>query len=308
MIAGAIDIGSNTTLALLAELQDGELLVLKDQLTFNGLGDSLKETDELPRDTIALNIDLLNEIVREFKRDGAEAIAATGTAALRRAMNRAAFVGAAKQVLGLTVDVLSGREEAALTFAGAISGREIYPNEAVGVMDIGGGSTELIQGKGTQPTHSTSLDLGSVYLTNQFFKNDPPTAQETQSLKASLQDRLPLLIGGLGDRTMPWTLVSGTAVSLAMLKRGLRRYDPAAVRETFLSRDDLDAAIVRLSGMSTAEIQNLPGLPPGRARFILAGTLLMRELFDVLRIEEGIVSERGLRHGLWLARFSNQNV
>lgn len=309
MIAAAIDVGSNTTLALLAELQDGELVVHKDQLTHNRLGDSLRDANRFPQEIIALNVDLLNEIVRDFRRAGAEAFAICGTAAMRRATNRAEFVQAVQDILQLQIELLSGRDEAALTYAGAISSREIFPSEAIGVIDIGGGSTEVIEGRGAEPVQSTSMDIGAVYLTNEFFQSDPPTAEEVSALREHLREQLPGLIGGMAARkSLPWTLVGGTPVSLAILKRGLKKYDPTLVGGTFLSREDLQSAVDRFGGRSSLELQSLPGMPSGRGRFIHAGTVLLEEIYDVVRTAEAMVSERGLRHGLWLARFSQQDV
>jgi exopolyphosphatase / guanosine-5'-triphosphate,3'-diphosphate pyrophosphatase len=308
MRAAAIDIGSNSTLALLAELERGELRTVHDTLTLNQLGSSVDASGEFSREVIALNVDLLNEIVRDFRREGAEAFVLCGTSAMRRARNAAELSSAAQQILGLNIEVLSGRDEAALTFAGAISGREIYPNERIGVIDLGGGSTEVIAGRGSVPAESTSIDFGAVSLTNAFVKSDPASAEEIGELRRMLKLRLPLLVGNLRGRQLPWTLVGGTVVTLAMLKKGLRFYDPLAVSGQFLSAEDIDKLITGFSGKRAAELQSLPGMPAGRGKYIRAGAILLSEFFAVLQIEEGMVSERGLRHGLWLAKFSEQGV
>ncbi len=303
MRAAAIDIGTNTTLALLADNGADGLIAIKDQLTPNGLGQALKDNPELPYEAIALNVDLLNEIIRDYRRDGAEEIAVCATAALRRAQNRADFVSAVKEILGVDVEILDGRDEAALTFAGAISNREIYPNERVGVIDIGGGSTEVIEGRGPVPVQSYSLDVGAVYLTNEFFANDPPPPAAVTALREQLRIKLPSLLAGVRGNNMPWILVGGTPVTLAMIKRGLRHYHPAAVGGTFLTTDDLLRSVDLFAGRHSEEIQSTPGMPPTRGRYILAGTLLLLELFAALGLEEGLVTERGLRHGYWLAKF-----
>ena len=302
MRAAAIDIGTNTTLALLAENSPDGLHTIRDQLTPNGLGQALQPSNILPYETIALNVDLLNEIMRDYRRAGAEEIAICGTAALRRAQNRHEFVGAVKQILGTDVEVLSGRDEAARTFGLAISNRDIYPNEGVGVLDIGGGSTEVIEGRGPNPVQSYSLDVGAVYLTNEYFKADPPLPEQVAALRDQLRAKLPGLVASLRDR-MPWILVGGTPVTLAMLKRGLWRYDPMAVSGSLLSVDDVAQLADRFAGKHSDEIQNFPGMPPTRGRYIFAGTLLLLELFAALGIVEGLVTERGLRHGYWLAKF-----
>jgi exopolyphosphatase/guanosine-5'-triphosphate,3'-diphosphate pyrophosphatase len=305
MRAASIDIGTNTTLALLAEDSPDGLVTVKDELTPNHLGESMKDAPVVPFDIIALNVDLLGELIRDFRRDGAEAVAICATAALRLAQNRGDFIGAAREILGVEVELLSGREEAALTFAGAISGYEIYPNERVGVMDIGGGSTEVIEGRGANPVQSSSLDVGAVYLTNEFFKDDPPPPESVRALRESLRARLPQLLNNQRGDHMPWILVGGTPVTLAMLRRGVWRYDPHAVGGSLLTMDDVEQLAGQFSGKHSDELQNLPGMPATRGRYILAGTLLLAELMAALDIQEGIVSDRGLRHGFWLAKFGN---
>ena len=306
MIAASIDIGTNTTLALLAESDGGGLQVLKDQLVTNRLGEALKDGPELSREIITLNVDLLAEMARDFRRDGAEGFAVAGTSALRRAQNRAEFIAAVREVVGLQVEVIGGRDEAALTYLGAVSNREIYPGERVCVLDLGGGSTELVEGRGMIAGQGYSLDVGSVYLTNEFFHSDPPTEEQLQTLRRHLRERLPQLVSNLKGSAMPWILVGGTAVTLAILKAGLRRYDPAAIGGSLLSRNDVERLIVSFAGKSSQELQRLPGMPTGRGRSIFAGAILLDEMLKSLQVVEATVSERGLRHGLWLARFGKR--
>lgn len=304
----AIDLGTNSTLSLLAEHNGTDFHTLRDELTINQLGSSMDSVGNLSRDVMALNIDYLNEVVRDYRREGAEAIALCGTAALRRARNAQDFAGAIRQILGLELEIISGRDEAALTFAGAISGKEIYPHERTGVMDLGGGSTEIIAGQGTNPAESTSLDLGAVSLTKEFFQTNPPNREQVEVLQTDLRQRLPQLLGNFRGKSIPWTLVGGTAVSIAILQSGIATYDPQKISGTTLTRENLLDWALKFSQLSNQEIQSLPGMPLGRAPFMLAGTLLLTELYEQLGISDATVSERGLRHGLWLSKFSGRRV
>lgn len=306
MIAASIDIGTNTTLALLAERDNGGLRVLQDQLTPNRLGEALKQSLTIPRDIMTLNVDLLAELVRDFRRNGAEGFAITGTAALRRAENRTEFLAAVHEIVGVKIEIIGGREEAALTYLGALSNREVFPGERVCVMDLGGGSTEIIEGRGMVAGQGYSIDVGSVYLTNEFFHDDPPTKEQIETLRENLRGRLPSLVGTLRGARCPWIFVGGTAVTLAILKAGLRRYDPSAVGGSVLTASDVNEQIAAFSGRSSQELQNLPGMPMGRGKSILAGAILLKEMMTALDLEEGIVSERGLRHGVWLAKFAER--
>ena len=305
MRAAAIDVGTNTTLALLAESSAEGLVTVKDELTPNHLGESLKVAPVLSQEVISLNVDLLNEIIRDYRRYGAESVAICATAAMRRAQNRGDFFGAVRQILRVDIELLSGREEARLTYLGAISAQEIYPTETIGVVDLGGGSTEVIEGRGLAPLQSSSLDLGAVYLTNEFFKDDPPSVEMVVALRQNLRNRLPQLLSNMRGDPMPWILVGGTPVTLALLKRGLRRYDPQAVSGTALERKDVEQFIAQFTGKHSDELQSLPGMPPTRGRYIFAGALLLSELMAALKIQSAAVSERGLRHGFWLAKFGN---
>jgi exopolyphosphatase/guanosine-5'-triphosphate,3'-diphosphate pyrophosphatase len=305
MIAGAIDIGTNTTLALLAEAESGRgLRVLKDSQTPNRLGEGLRSGSGLAPETIALNIDLLGEIVREFRMAGAQDFALCGTSALRMAKNREEFLRAVHEILHLKVDVLSGTAEASLTFAGATSDRELLPNEPVGVIDLGGGSTEVIQGRGSAPRQTCSLDMGAVYLTKQYFpENGIPSPEAAGRLRAETAERMRGILAAMKSGGIPWIFVGGTAVTLAMLKLELARYMPDRIAGTSLTLADLDNFVSAFAGKHPHELQMLPGMPLGRGKYIFAGTLLLREVMHVLEIQEGRVTERGLRHGLWLAKF-----
>lgn len=307
--AAAIDIGTNTTLALLAE-GDGETLrTIKDSLTPNHLGEALREDGTLPADAIALNVDLLNELVREFRSKGAADIVACSTAVMRTARNRDEFQRAVKDIVGIDLKILSGSQEATLTYTGAVSALELLPHERVNVIDLGGGSTEVISGQGNVPGQSVSLDVGAVNMTKRFFTIGE-TAQPDEI--ARLRHEVRMIQGNLFSpeyhSNVPWILVGGTPVTLAMLKLGLTRYQPEKISGVELTLEDIDSMIGRFAGRHPDELQALPAMPPGRGKFILAGTLLLRELFDVLQISAGKVSERGLRHGLWLAHFGRQEV
>lgn len=307
--AGAIDIGTNTTLALLAE-GDGETLrTIKDSLTQNRLGESLGEDGTIPTDVIALNVDLLHELVQEFRRMGAQEVVACSTAVMRTAKNREEFQRAVHDVVGIDLRILSGSQEAALTYAGAVSALELLPNERVNVIDLGGGSTEVISGQGNNPTQSVSLEAGAVTLTKRFLSfTEIATPEQIAKLRREVRTVQGNLFAPEAHANVPWILVGGTAVTLAIMKLNLPRYQPDKVSGTDLTVEDLDTMIGRFAGRHPEELQALPGMPPGRGRFILAGSLLLRELFEVLQIHSAEVSERGLRHGLWLAHFGRQEV
>lgn len=307
--AGAIDIGTNTTLALLAEGDVDTLRTIKDSLTPNHLGESIQEDGTLPADAIAVNVDLLHELVREFRAKGATDVVICSTAVMRTARNREEFQQAVREIIGLELKILSGSQEAALTYAGAVSALDLLPNERVNVIDLGGGSTEVISGQGNSPGQSVSLEVGAVNLTRRYFTpNESPSPEEIARLRQEVRKIQGNLFSPDGQGNVPWILVGGTPVTLAMLKLNLTRYQPEKIGGVELTLEELDTMIGRFAGRHPEELQALPAMPPGRGKYILAGTLLLRELFDVLQIQRASVTERGLRHGLWIAHFGRQEV
>lgn len=307
--AAAIDIGTNTTLALLAEGDGESLRTIKDSLTPNHLGEALRDDGTLPPDAIALNVDLLNELVREFKSKGASDIVACSTAVMRTAHNREEFQEAVRDIVGIELKILSGSQEATLTYTGAVSALELLPHERVNVIDLGGGSTEVISGKGNVPGQSVSLEVGAVNLTKRYFTmGEPALPEEITRMRHEVRKIQGNLFSPELHEGVPWILVGGTPVTLAMIKQNLSRYQPEKISGVELTLEDIDVMIGRFAGRHPDELQAIPAMPPGRGKFILAGTLLLRELFDVLQIQSGKVSERGLRHGLWLAHFGRQEV
>ncbi|MCB9357750.1 MAG: hypothetical protein H6508_01085 [Calditrichaeota bacterium] len=307
--AGAIDIGTNTTLALLAEGTSDSLHTIKDSLTTNRLGEALTEDGVLPIEAIALNVNLLHELVREFRAAGARDVVVCSTAVMRMAKNREEFQRAVREIVGIDLQILSGSQEATLTYAGAVSALELLPNERVNVIDIGGGSTEVISGQGNHPGQSVSLEAGAVTLTKRFLSlTEPAEPEQITRLRHEVRSVQGNLFSPDVHENVPWVLVGGTPVTLAMLKHNLTRYQPEKIAGVELTIEDLDTMIGRFAGRHPDELQALPAMPPGRGKYILAGTLLLRELFDVLRISNGKVSERGLRHGLWLAHFGRMEV
>ena len=176
------------------------------------------------------------------------------------------------------------------------------------MIDLGGGSTEVIEGQGMTSAMSCSLDMGAVYLTNEYFHDEIPPAVAIEQLRLDVRDRLMKLLATLHDGEYPWILVGGTAVTLAMLKLGMRRFDADKIRGSRLTLEDIKLLCSSFVGKHTNELQTLPGMPLGRGKYILAGTLLMIELFNALEIDQAEVSERGLRHGLWLTKFAQRGA
>ncbi|MES1166314.1 MAG: Ppx/GppA family phosphatase, partial [Verrucomicrobiota bacterium] len=231
----------------------------------------------------------------EIARRAGARIAGVGTEALRRAPNGADFLLPAAEILGVPIEVIDGQREAALTFRAVV---ESFPEARRGgviVVDIGGGSTEVVIAHDGRPTSARSLPLGSVRLTEQHIRRDPPAPEELAALRAAVA-------GGLTGIPFPAGAslvgVAGTVTSLAAMAEAMATYDPARVHGYHLSREALDAQIARLAASRQAERERIVGLDPRRADVILAGAVILEGIAAAAQAPDIRVSDRGIRWGL----------
>jgi exopolyphosphatase/guanosine-5'-triphosphate,3'-diphosphate pyrophosphatase len=282
MRVAVVDLGTVTTRLLVADVDDGRVEEVSRRTEITRLGEGVDERRKLLPLPIARVRNVLAEYRRELEGLGAERTLAVGTSAIRDAENGEAFLGEVEWSYGFTTRLLSGEEEGELTRRGVAGGRELEPGTLV--LDIGGGSTELIS-DGSR----TSLDLGSIRLTERFLHSDPPTGEELESAAGAVRDALPDLepaqvIG-----------VAGTITTLAALELG--EYDPERVHGYRISRDAVDAQLERLASLPLAERRGLPGLEPERAPVIVAGVVIVREVLDRYGLDSLEASERDILHG-----------
>ncbi len=294
----AIDVGTNTVLLLLARVGPGGSLapILQEQRVPR-LGRGTDASRRLAPDAIRRVIDVLKEYQALLEPYHPERTVVCGTSAVRDAANRNDLVARVRLETGLTLEVLGGNEEALLTYRGALSG--IPDAGRTAVVDIGGGSTEIITGDRAMPERTFSLQIGSVRLKERFLKHDPPTPAELASAIATVKDALSL---AGAPRPSDGTLVgvAGTATSLAHLARGLREFNPDAIINYRMPYTAVEHLVRTLSSMTSPAIRGLSSVLEGRADVITAGALILREVMAHLGFDEVVVSERGVRYGLVL--------
>lgn len=295
----AIDVGTNTILLCVADWDGRRLDPVADRSIIARLGEGLEASGELREGAMARALEALAAHLDTARSAGSAAVAAIGTAALREARNADRFIAEAKGRLGIEIEVISGEEEARLAFLAVARGREEAGESAAGrrvVVDIGGGSTEFVQGEGRAVSALESLPVGSVRLTERCLHQDPVGREELAALRETVRRELARLAisPGPGGEMVG---VAGTNTTLAAMKLRLARYDAAAIRRARLSRADLDALIGTLAERTVAERRALPGLEPGRADVILAGAVIAREALERFGLENMGVSDRGVRHG-----------
>jgi exopolyphosphatase/guanosine-5'-triphosphate,3'-diphosphate pyrophosphatase len=300
MNLATIDIGTNTTLLLVAKVPPtaapgATVEVLDERAEITRLGRGIGRQGELDAAAIERTLAALREFAALANRHGAR-IAVVGTEALRRAANAAAFLGPAAEILGTEVEVIDGEREAALTFRAVVTSFADASVGALAVVDIGGGSTEIVLASEGEVRFRTSLPLGSVRLTEAFVPHDPPTSAE----RTSIAEAVDAAISAVPFEGKPATLVgvAGTVTSLAAMSLELASYDPARVHGHRLSRAELSREIARLGAATQAQREQMIGLDPRRADVIYAGALILDRVAAAAGVTEIRVSDRGIRWGL----------
>ncbi len=291
MRIAAIDVGTNTALLTIA---DGDRPVV-ERAEIVRLGEGLDKSGRLKDEAIARTVAMVAEFADAIARHGCERVAAVTTEAVRKAANGGDFVARATAALapvGGRMEVIDGEREARLCWR-AVAGSFPSLRGPRTVLDIGGGSTELIVGE-----HAVegvvSLPIGSVRLTERIVAHDPPTTDEQARLVATVDEALgaaPPLRGALVG-------IAGTVTTLAAMAQRLDSYDATRVHGARLSRAGVDALVASLAATPLADKRRTPGLDPKRADVIYAGAVILARVMARAGADECIVSDRGIRWGL----------
>lgn len=327
MRVAAIDIGTNSVLLSIASRRgDGTLQIELDRCTITRLGQGVDKTRRLDPAAVERTLRCLSEYAELLATRDIDRLEVVGTSALRDAASHRDFLDRAKTLLGVEPRVIAGVDEATLSFRGALS--DLTVSGRVLVVDIGGGSTEVIVGEvtpeGPRADEHTSLDLGCVRLTERYVSSDPPRSAALAQIRESTQAGLNSLgFAVYSDPSTPTALsenresthlgssslgtaahcgalvaVAGTATTLAAIDLGLREYDGARVHGHTLSRQRLESLVRQLAALPHAERTALPGMEPRRADVIVAGGVMLATVLEVFDRDEVVVSDRGVRFGL----------
>jgi exopolyphosphatase / guanosine-5'-triphosphate,3'-diphosphate pyrophosphatase len=297
----AVDIGTNSTRLLVADVDDGRIAEDVERDThITRLGEGVDERHRLLPVPIARTRNVLSDYRRRSEELGAEQTLAIATSAIRDAENGEAFLGEIEWSYGFATRLLSGHDEALLMFRGVSSERAVEAGTVI--VDVGGGSTELVAGEPDGVRWHDSLDVGSVRLTERFLHSDPPTDDELEAcaraVRALLAERVP---DEIRERTAAAIGVAGTITSLAALALGLEEYDRERVHGSTIGADALATQLERLASVPLAERRNMRPLDPERAPVIVAGAVIVRETLAFLGLGELEISERDILDGAALA-------
>jgi exopolyphosphatase/guanosine-5'-triphosphate,3'-diphosphate pyrophosphatase len=296
-----IDVGTNSVKFHVGERStDGAWHTIVDRADVTRLGEGLQDTGRLGAEPMERTVEAISEMADEAGQHDVAAIAAVGTAGLRIAANSADFVQAVRVRCGLTVDVISGEDEARLAYLAAVAGLGQVPGVRV-VFDTGGGSSQFTFGRGAQVDERFSVDVGAVRFTERF-------GLDGEVSEDALADALVAIaadLDRLDDRPAPGALagMGGAVTNLAAVRHGLAEYDAEIVQGTVLDRDEIDRQIELYRSRGADERRAITGLQPARAEVILAGACIVRTVLDKLGQESLAVSDRGLRHGVLIERF-----
>lgn len=297
MRVAVLDIGSNSIRLLVADIApDGAVTERERRSVVTRLGHGVDAQGQLSEEAAERTLAVLTDYSEAIKRCGCERNLAVLTSAVRDATNGAQF-SARVGALGLDAKVLTGDEEAKLSFLGAMSGRERTSEPGV-VVDIGGGSTEFVVGSDHTPTFHTSLQAGVVRMSERHIHTDPPTPAELDAVRADVQQVFATgLPPALRDSVQRGIAVAGTATSAAAIDQRLDPYDSAKVHGYELKRSTVEGLLTLLAGMDEPKRQQVPGLHPDRAPTIVAGMILLSEAMGAFGLDEVEVSEHDILRG-----------
>lgn len=297
MRIATIDCGTNTVLLLVAEVSLAgqgrpRAVPIEERLEITRLGQGLDQSGVLREDAMARTLAALCSHAERARALGASRVVAVGTESLRAAKNGGEFLARAAQA-GVPIRVLSGAEEAQASFRSVVESLPPPPGGSWSVLDIGGGSTELIVGR-RAPEEARSVPIGSVRLTERLLRHDPPTADERAALHRTIDEALDALPAPRGALCG----LAGTVTTVAALHLRMERYERERIDGLRLPVAAIAAQVERLAGLSLAERRGLAGLDPRRADVIYAGAEILYRVALRAGVDEVTVSDRGVRWGV----------
>ena len=305
MKIGALDVGTNTVLMLVAETTpDGGARRVLDLARITRLGQGVDHNHRLDPQAALRTLDTIAEFVAQARSAGAEKIVAVGTATLRDAADGEDFIRRVRERAGVELEIVSGETEAWLSYLAVTRGLRLDPAQRLLIIDIGGGSTEFIRAEPGAKLQVASLQIGSVRLTERIIHHDPPTTREAADLRLAIDSELT----GLG-----WNLetdllvgIAGTVTTVCAVALEMETYDPDRVHGYRLLRTDVERVLRLFGSMPLEERRKLKGLDPARADVIFAGTAILERVMSEAGVDSVTVSDQGVRWGLVWREFDAQ--
>jgi exopolyphosphatase/guanosine-5'-triphosphate,3'-diphosphate pyrophosphatase len=304
MRLASIDIGTNSVKLLVADVEDQQIQnILLDISVITRLGENVDKSGEILPEAMDRTLDVINDFKDRAKLLDAVGITVVATSAMRDAKNNTVFAQKMVEQTGLELQIISGDEEAELSFLGTCSDSELQSRSVI-LIDVGGGSTEFIIGQGGNIEDRFSIDVGCVRLTEEFIHSDPIEPTDLQNaihkIISMLYTRLASIPVGMRDLIG----IGGTVTSLASVHQNMEGYTDINVHKYVLPKEQIVRLLIYLRRMTLDERRKLQGLDPQRADIIVAGAAIFSTIMEILKSQEIIVSTRGLRYGALLKRAS----
>ena len=302
MRVAVADLGTNSTRLLVADVADGQVRELERRSVVTRLGDGVDASGRLGEAAQERVLDVLAGYAEAIERHGCERQVAVLTSAVRDAVNGAAFAATVRERFGLDARTIEGDEEARLTYLGATAARDRRDATPLLVVDIGGGSTELVAGAGGAMDFHVSTQAGVVRHSERFLDGDPPARAGMDALardvRALIEEAVPAAVR---QRVRAVVAVAGTATSVAAIDGGVEPYDPARVEGRVVRDYRLAEISATLTALPLEERRAVPGLHPDRAPTIVAGAIILAQVLEVFGLDRFEASERDI---LWGAAIS----
>ena len=296
MRVAVVDIGTNSTRLLIADVEGTGVYEVERRTTVTNMGRGVDHTRTICSDAVDDVCGVIADYKSRYEEMGAERVMAIATSAVRDAVNGEAFIAELRERFDLDARMLTGEEEAQLTYRGATAHRPTA--DPTLVFDIGGGSTELIVGTGREVGFHTSLQAGTIRQSERHLTSDPPDPHELEDLATDIRNLIEQAVAAQPDGTPTRAIaVAGTPTSLAAIDQGLEPYDPGRVHGYHLGMQRIQRMLSRLSSLPLAERLRVPGLHPGRAPTIVAGTVILVQVMRAFGLQEVEVSELDILHG-----------
>ena len=279
-----MDIGTNSTRVLLAEVQQGDILYSEKQVEITRIGQNVDAGKILTLEGMKRTLSALRDFKQRALDFGAEGITCFATSAVRDAENKEEFLSLVREELDIEIEVLSGEEEAQVGFMGAILGMGVR-KEPVMVVDIGGGSTELIIGNDTEILEKKSIDMGCVRFTEAY-------EEDLEAMRTAVRELLSKYTDVFVKHPVQKVIgIAGTITTIVAMEQGMEVYDPSKVQNYILKRQQIQDALDRLMNISLEERKNIKGLQPKRADIIHAGLVILLELMNSLHFDTMYVND-----------------
>lgn len=297
MRVAAIDCGTNSIRLLVADVEGGTLVDVERIMEIVRLGEGVDRTGQFSDAALARTFAACDHYADVIGRSGVERVRFVATSASRDVSNRAAFVSGVVDRLGVSPDVISGDEEAHLSFTGAVRGLSDAHAPRL-VVDIGGGSTEFVMGDEV-PAHAISVDIGCVRMTERCLRSDPPTAEEIVVATGDINEAIDRALAVVPGRSAASLIgVAGSVTTVAAIALDLPAYDADRLHGSVIGADEVERVTDLLLRMPRAERAALPVMHPGRVDVIGGGALILREIMRRTGHDRVLVSEHDILDGI----------